>query len=185
MRRGLVAAGVVFALAGCLSADPGTAEAPADWAHDYGLHCMHPPCTHESPVLPGVVMAAERNDTGKLHSIGITVRNDGDRTYHYLWVPGCDKVPWIERFEGSPGTVQPREPEAQCDPCGWERLSPGAALSEEFQWDERVWDPLEGSMRDAPSGRYVWTIQFAATEDGQDVCQMDERISMNFWVDVE
>ncbi|HJQ92839.1 MAG TPA: hypothetical protein VJ874_00980 [Candidatus Thermoplasmatota archaeon] len=171
--RALVAGSMAcLALAGC-SAGDGAAR-PSEPTTSTG----------SSPGLDGVVLEVVRTDSGERHTLDATVRNTGLWSYYFLWVPQCDLHPWSDRMAGPDGPVQPREPGAHCLPCGRDVLSPGESMSRSFGWDERVWDMDQERMRDAPDGRYVWTVSFRAEPDEDDVCGGDRAVSVDVEVEV-
>lgn len=155
-------------LGGCAGDDgaggPSSSTSGAPPAH------REPGSWNDSPDMPGVRIGVAREDDGRRHTAFVTVENAGRGTYWYLWVPSCGLEPWTERMEGASGPVDPREPQAHCQPCGWDDLEPGARLERAFEWDERIWDGEQGAMRDAPEGRYGWTFTFNAATSPEDAC---------------
>jgi hypothetical protein len=167
--------GLALVLSGCAQ----TPAAPrlADPSVDSGPHCAAARCTSDAAQLPGATFTVEVGGSGRQHTINATIRNLGERTFGYLWVPSCGLTPWGESLSGPHGEVAPREPESHCQPCGEAKLGPGAVLSQRFAWDERLWDPALGRMVDAAPGRYVWTVQFFAWDEGQPMCTAESHMA--------
>jgi hypothetical protein len=127
-------------------------------------------CAFTSEDLPGVEMLLTHRADGRSHEVEATVRNEAAMVYWHLWVPHCALEPWSDQMTGPRGAVQPREPEAHCQPCGTDALAAGEVMRRTFRWDERVWDWDTESMREAPEGAYRWEIRFAAEPDRNAVC---------------
>ena len=130
--------------------------------------------SHSSP--PGAVIILEVEAThraeGRQHTLDAVARNTGTAAACYLWVPQCALQPWTDRMEGPSGEIQPHEPMGYCQPCGWDRLDPGEAITHTFTWDERVWEGSWGDAQahDAPAGRYRWTATIHAWAEGGQAC---------------
>lgn len=172
--RWLVVAAVL--LAGCASPDEGPSPSPSassstgDGSSFSGT--------------PGLEVDVVHRADGRDHTLDAVARNTGAATLWYLWVPQCGLNPWTETMEGPSGRVEPREPEAHCQPCGWDDLQPGESLTYSLAWDERLWDYDAQAMRDAPEGRYRWTLTFGASVDPQQACAPEVVSSDGVSIDV-
>jgi hypothetical protein len=173
----LLLSGVV--LGGCADGGRGGGSDPGG-----NPQCDGAVCSAESEALDGLVLEVVRTDSGRDHRLDATARNTGWEIFWFLWVPQCSLDPWGEEMVGPSGPALPREPGVHCLPCGWDALSPGETMSKSYTWDERVWDVDDGTSRQAPEGRYVWSVHFYAAHSEDQACGSDERASVAVWIDV-